>query len=273
MLYFAYGSNMNQERMKTRKTNFQFRTGAVLKGYELTFNKKAGFSRTGYGSALNPTTHELKARKTLWTDKSKYASSAIKKRTKFQDPEEGYANVIKNPDSEVQGALYVIPEEGLKKLDSCEGFPEHYYREVLEVECANGVVVEAIVYIATAQKQEENLLPTDTYLNHLLKGVDIMTDDYFQKLAKQKTVSEFGNRGYSSTRSGYYDGYYDGYEYGNEYGQYPYTNYSNANYSNTNYSSKSRALEDDDDDDEYWHSRRKRSDKSIKPTKPLIGVD
>lgn len=264
MLYFAYGSNMNQERMKSRKTDYEFRTGAVLKGYELTFNKKAGFSRASYNSSLYPSVSGLKTRKTLWEDKTKYATSAISKRSKFCEPEEGYANVVVNPDSIVQGALYVIPEDGLKKLDVCEGYPDHYFREVLEVTCANGAVVEAIVYIAAVDKQEENLLPTDTYLNHLLKGVDIMTDDYFQKLAKQKTVSEFGNRGYSSTRSGYGGSNYGAYgeDYYNEYYGYG----SHGQYSSAQLPRQSR--DSYEDSDNYWEKRRNKSRSTINPTKP-----
>lgn len=269
MLYFAYGSNMNQERMKSRKTGFEFRTGAVLEGFELTFNKKAGFSRASYNSSLYPSVTGLKTKKTLWEDKTKYVTSGIEKQKKFCEPEEGYANVIENPDSIVQGALYVIPEDGLKKLDTCEGFPDHYYREVLPVTCANGAVVEAIVYIAALDKQEDNLLPSDTYLNHLLKGVDIMTDEYFQKLANQKTVSEFGNRGYSSTRTGgYYDEYYDEYGHYSGYAQYPH----GATHGGTAGTHGTRNPRDTyEDDDAYWKRRRNKNQSTINPTKP-VGV-
>ena len=41
MKYFAYGSNMNPERMKGRNINFSSRCFAVLIDYKLVFNKKA----------------------------------------------------------------------------------------------------------------------------------------------------------------------------------------------------------------------------------------
>lgn len=244
MLYFAYGSNMNQERMKSRKTDFEFRTGAVLSGYELVFNKRAGYSKS-YGKSLYPSHMSLKSRKTLWEDKTKYISTAIEKRPKFVDPDEGYANIIKNPDSIVQGALYVIPESGLKKLDSCEGYPTHYDREILKVTCTNGAVVDAIVYIANPNQEGSNLLPSDTYLAHLLKGADIMSSDYFQKLANQKTVSEFGNKGYSST-SNY---------------QYPYSNYNGdhaGDYGNLpdGYDSYGNYVGYGRHADDYWKNRK-----------------
>jgi len=39
--YFAYGSNMNPERMKTRQIFFTQRKRAILRGYRLDFNKIA----------------------------------------------------------------------------------------------------------------------------------------------------------------------------------------------------------------------------------------
>jgi len=41
MKYFAYGSNMDPDRMKKRKVNFFSRQHAMLKNYSLQFNKMA----------------------------------------------------------------------------------------------------------------------------------------------------------------------------------------------------------------------------------------
>lgn len=41
MKYFAYGSNMNPERMRKRNINFSQRKHAILRGYRLEFNKIA----------------------------------------------------------------------------------------------------------------------------------------------------------------------------------------------------------------------------------------
>ena len=41
MKYFAYGSNMNPERMEKRVLNFTKGSSAKLKGYRLKFNKRA----------------------------------------------------------------------------------------------------------------------------------------------------------------------------------------------------------------------------------------
>ena len=46
MLYFAYGSNMDNDQMKERKINFTTRKKGTLRDYKLVFNKKA--SRGNY---------------------------------------------------------------------------------------------------------------------------------------------------------------------------------------------------------------------------------
>ncbi len=50
VLYFAYGSNMNPERMRERGVKFKSFRPAKLKGYRLAFNK-ACYTFPGYGCA------------------------------------------------------------------------------------------------------------------------------------------------------------------------------------------------------------------------------
>lgn len=238
MLYFAFGSNMNLDRMKSRNTNFEFRTGAVLYGYKLTFNKKAGFGSYSTG-ALYPSKVYGLGRKTLTEDKTVTLSSAIHRRAEFQEAQEGYANIVPDENSYVEGALYVVPPSGIKELDRCEGVPTHYTREILEVVSVNGVKVKAVVYVAADAKEEDNLLPTDRYLSHLLKGRDLLSDEYFQKLAKQKTISEYSNNSYNNT--GYNSHSYSGtYPHGKRVGG---THYDEYGYDSYEY------------DDDYYHSR------------------
>jgi gamma-glutamylcyclotransferase len=53
MEYFAYGSNMDSERMKARSVSFFQRTHAILKGYRLEFNKVASRnSQEGYANVV-----------------------------------------------------------------------------------------------------------------------------------------------------------------------------------------------------------------------------
>jgi gamma-glutamylcyclotransferase len=53
MRYFAYGSNMDPERMRKRSISFSQRIRAVLKGYRLEFNKVASRNpQEGYANAV-----------------------------------------------------------------------------------------------------------------------------------------------------------------------------------------------------------------------------
>lgn len=50
MLYFAYGSNMNPDRLYERVGEFYHYEYGLLKGYKLTFNKKSGVIGYGYAT-------------------------------------------------------------------------------------------------------------------------------------------------------------------------------------------------------------------------------
>jgi len=53
MRYFAYGSNMDPERMRERSISFSQRIRAVLKGYRLEFNKVASRNpQEGYANVV-----------------------------------------------------------------------------------------------------------------------------------------------------------------------------------------------------------------------------
>jgi len=53
MKYFAYGCNMNPEKMEDRNITFSHRTLAILKGYNLKFNKVASSNpKEGYANIV-----------------------------------------------------------------------------------------------------------------------------------------------------------------------------------------------------------------------------
>ncbi|WP_035588223.1 gamma-glutamylcyclotransferase family protein [Hippea jasoniae] len=146
MKYFAYGSNMNPERMRDRGVLFKDRQYAVLKGWKLAFNKMAS------------------------------------------DEGVGYANIVKDESGVVEGIVYEIDQSGIDRLDQAEGCPTHYYRDIVVVKLDSGAEVEAVVYIANENKIDNNLKPTKAYLKHLLKGCDLLTKEYCEKLKKIETV-------------------------------------------------------------------------------------
>jgi gamma-glutamylcyclotransferase len=141
-LYFAYGSNMDIDRMRERNINFTKRLPAILFGYKLTFNKMSSLIREGFAT--------------------------IEKGNKFDW---------------VEGALYEINNMGIFNLDRYEGYPYHYKRVKIKVKCdCEDMIVTT--YIATDGTNGYNLKPSQDYLHHLLKGKDILSEKYFEKLLK-----------------------------------------------------------------------------------------
>lgn len=55
VFYFAYGSNMNEARMRERQINFTSRQPAMCAGYQLVFNKAASFKAEGYANIIPST--------------------------------------------------------------------------------------------------------------------------------------------------------------------------------------------------------------------------
>lgn len=148
MWYFAYGSNMNPERMRKRGVDFKQRRKGILRGYCLVFNKIA----TGFPGA-------------------------------------GYANIVPDESGLVEGILYEVEKDDIEnKLDRYEGYPVHYKTYEMKVELEDGTEVDATVYVASEEYVAEGLMPTRDYLDHLLKGSDLLSEDYRAWLANHQTI-------------------------------------------------------------------------------------
>lgn len=100
----------------------------------------------------------------------------------------GYANINYAPNKVTEGALYIIDERGLKKLDKYEGFPDHYDKYIGTIHTKKIGSVEAYVYVAQMDKTSDNLLPTKEYLSHLLAGKDLFSTPYYEQLKNVKTI-------------------------------------------------------------------------------------
>jgi len=138
--YFAFGSNLNPDRMIQREAFFTKREHAVLDGFKLVFAFNSG---SGFGSA------------TLVPDKN----------------------------SEVHGALYTLEKGGLDKLDIFEWVPRGGYERVdVKVRLDNGEMKDCVAYLATHEYFKTGLIPSRTYLDHLLKGKDILPLEYYSFL-------------------------------------------------------------------------------------------
>ena len=140
---------MDGQQMEGRSTPFLERKGAVLEGYELTFNKVA----TKSSAMLN----------------------------------EGKANVVPKKDSAVHGILYKL-DVALDFMDRKEVYPTHYDREEIDVLSYDNKRVKAWVYIARQDKTRANLKPTREYLDHLLAGQDILKSEHVARLKSVQTL-------------------------------------------------------------------------------------
>jgi len=157
-LYFAYGSNMNEQRLRQRiGDNFIIIGGGYLEGYELVFNKKSS-----------------------------------------QYPNNGVANIVKNKYKTVHGIIYkLIGSEddvynSILKLDHAEG--KNYLREMLKIKIdlhynneipdsfSQGQVLSYIYICTNSLKIDFSLKPSNNYLNHLLEGKNYLTPSYLNYL-------------------------------------------------------------------------------------------
>jgi len=95
---------------------------------------------------------------------------------------------VRDENGIVEGVLYDIADSDLKILDRYEGYPSHYERIKVVVRMDDGKMVEAVTYVAKPDKVREGLKPSKEYLNHLLKGCDLLSEEYCRKLRKLETL-------------------------------------------------------------------------------------
>jgi gamma-glutamylcyclotransferase len=150
--YFAYGSNMNvqrlfEERLKPEGVARGERIAGRLDGWRLAFNKRA---RTPPGA--------------------------------------GAGNIMPAMSEVVHGTLNLLPPRGFEILDRYEGVAGgHYERRIVAVVRADtGATIEAVTYVALLVG--EALRPTRDYLGHLLAGRDLLPPDYCARLSATPTI-------------------------------------------------------------------------------------
>lgn len=153
--YFAYGSNMDadrlfEKRLKPEGVSRGQRVGGRLDGWRLTFDKKVTRSGAPTGA--------------------------------------GAGTIVVAPGKAVYGTLNALPPKGFEVLDVHEGVAGgHYERRTVPVTRNDtGETVEAITYVAL--KVDTGLRPTRAYLAHLLAGHDLLPVDYWERLRATPTV-------------------------------------------------------------------------------------
>jgi len=141
--YFAYGSNMNEQRMRQRGMQFSTMQAAVLKDFSLHFNKPC--SREGRQGVA-------------------------------------HANVVHEPGGSVEGVLYRLDSTWeIERMDPFEETPNYYRREILSVETREETL-PAWVYIGVDSILIPGLRPRRDYLYHILQGKAFLSPDYFSRL-------------------------------------------------------------------------------------------
>ena len=140
--YFAYGSNMNPDRMHDRGVTFTSREVARLPGYELVLNKVIKSNGTAAANII-----------------------AKKESTVF--------GVLYSCDDN-----HML--ERLDKFEGV--LSKQYQRQVLSVYNESGEEVKAHVYIAHEKNCRDDLKINPEYLEHLLAAKDILPTQYYSFL-------------------------------------------------------------------------------------------
>jgi cation transport regulator ChaC len=149
VLYFAYGSCMDEVDFKRTISEFKTMGSATLKDYRLAFTLY-GESRAG-----------------------------------------GVADVITCVGEEVQGVLYELPIELLPNLDQREGVHSGMYERIqVEVE-HQGETMQVYTY-QVINKAEDELAPSQHYLQLILNGMNKFAEDTHQKRFEERVDQLFG---------------------------------------------------------------------------------
>lgn len=141
--YFAYGSNMDADRVRDRGLEFSDLRGAELHRFGLRFNKR---SRLQEGAG--------------------HANIVVA----FDEIVEGVLYELSGP-------------EEIWKMDRFEGAPVQYGRDVVEVITRDaGERISAWTYFGNDAVLADDLLPPRWYLSHLLAGRQFLSAYYLDRL-------------------------------------------------------------------------------------------
>jgi gamma-glutamylcyclotransferase (GGCT)/AIG2-like uncharacterized protein YtfP len=138
-----------------------------------------------YGSNMNE--KRMTERGVNYTKKEKgtlkgYRFIVNKKSQK--NPSIGFANIVEDINSEVEGIIYEVNHDDILKLDGFEGYPKHYKREIKIINDK-----QVVVYIANDNWTTNNELETtEEYKNHILEGKTFLSEKYYNKLLEIKTI-------------------------------------------------------------------------------------
>lgn len=157
--YFAYGSNMNPDRVRERGIRFDHAAGARLEDFTLVFDKTSK-KHAGLGHA---------------------------------NVQRAPGRVVEGV------LYWLASAEEIGKMDRFESTPVNYSREVIHVRvlaqhlpaaqpvahAADDVLITTWTYFANPAVRQQGLLPPRTYLDHLLAGRPFLSNRYYRMLQDQ----------------------------------------------------------------------------------------
>ena len=129
-------------------------------------------------------THESSDRQKGIMEDWKLVFNKIKRERKGS----GYANIVPEYGSIVEGIIYKVSEDAIRILDKWEGVPIAYHKKTMLVENINKESVNCIVYIANHSRTNNSLKPEKKYLNHLLAGKEFLSEEYYSELKNTETL-------------------------------------------------------------------------------------
>lgn len=108
----------------------------------------------------------------------------------FRFEKRGIANILPSSYDTVEGMVYRIREEDLKRLDSSQGVWDlKYYRKQVSVKRESGHFLLALTYAAWPDMTSEGLLPSEAYLKQFLAaGQSAISDRFRQWLQHHPTT-------------------------------------------------------------------------------------
>ncbi len=154
--YFAYGSNMNPDRVRERGIRFAHAAGARLDGFALVFDKTSK-KHAGLGHAnVQRSPGQVVEGVLYWLE----TADEIGKMDRFESTPVNYSREVIHV--RVQAAH--LPGEDLASPDASE------------------VLITTWTYFANPAVRQSGLKPPRTYLDHLLAGRRFLSNGYYQML-------------------------------------------------------------------------------------------
>ena len=154
--YFAYGSNMNPERVRERGIVFEHAAGARLEGYTLVFDKTSR-AHAGLGHAnVMPARGQVVEGVLYWLA----SADEIGKMDRFESTPVNYSREV------VHVRVEALDLPAGHELEAPESTP----------------LVTTWTYFANPAVRRPDLLPPRSYLNHLLAGRPFLSEAYYERL-------------------------------------------------------------------------------------------